>query len=97
MSEFKGTKGKWRFDDLELVIKSCDDSNPKFQTIIAHVNSKFNYSPGKQTQFYNALLIAASPELLEGIRVLVERMEENGLGNFPSVVKYRQLYKQLTL
>lgn len=34
-------------------------------------------------------------ELLEGIRILVERMEENGLGNFPSVVKYRQLYKTL--
>lgn len=93
MEEFKGTKGPWRFDDLDLKVKACDDANPKYQTVIAETNSKMDYSPGKRLQFYNSLLIASAPDLLEACMEFVRKVER---GEAKSTKSYNQMKKAIS-
>lgn len=60
--EFKGTKGKWVFDDINMVIKG--EGIIEGMTVIANVSPRMNYTRGMTTQCANAQLIAAAPELL---------------------------------
>jgi hypothetical protein len=61
--EFKGTKGKWVFDEISMKIKGIGDIEGL--TVIANVSPKMDYSRGKTTQYYNALLMSKAPEMLE--------------------------------
>ena len=49
----------------------------------------------EQIRKYNVLLEKA-PEMLDMLKKLVDRMEENNLGNFPSVIKAKDLIKKAT-
>jgi hypothetical protein len=67
--EFKGTKGRWIFNQEEMKIKGSGDVEGL--TIIANVSPKMDFSRGKTTQSYNALLISKAPEMLEMLQSLV--------------------------
>jgi len=68
MSEFKGTKGKWIFDELNFKVKGSGDVEG--MTVIANVSPKMDYSRGSGTQYANATLIATAPDLLEALQCL---------------------------
>ena len=70
MKEFKGTPKPWRFDDLEFKIKGTGDIDNL--TVIANVSPKMDFSRGKTTQFYNAMVMVAAPELLEALKIMVK-------------------------
>ena len=89
MNEFKGTKGKWEFSEYN----NGSSSLKSYDFIFGEIYNNDAMNNGEFEA--NARLISKAPELLEGIRILIERLEENGLGNFPSVIKYRQLYKEI--
>ena len=94
MSNFKGTKGKWavynnsqtRKGNLGIVYSW--DENGKNPIEVASV-----YTNKAKA---NAKLIAHAPEMLEMLELLIDRMEENNLGNFPSVLKAKELIKKTT-
>lgn len=65
MKEFKGTKGEWIFDDIDMKIKGSGDIEGR--TVIANVSPKMDYSRGMTTQCANAHLIAAAPDLLDAL------------------------------
>mgnify|MGYP000934282920 CR=1 FL=1 len=75
MKEFKGTKGKWEFDDINMKIKGSGDIEGR--TVIANVSPEMDYSRGMTTQCANAQLIAAAPELLNTLMELHDLLEEN--------------------
>jgi hypothetical protein len=91
--EFKGTKGKWIFNQEEMKIKGSGDVEGL--TIIANVSPKMDFSRGKTTQSYNALLISKAPEMLEMLKQCVETLEFGGQIGF-TYMEAKQLIKEAT-
>lgn len=97
MSNFKGTKGKWEINKktgvfnigglYQLSISGNDRKNRQVCNVFG-VDEK----EGKS----NAQLIAHAPEMLEMLELLIDRMEENDLGNFPSVLRVKKLINKAT-
>ena len=87
--EFKGTKGKW-----ERITSDWDLSQSVFlentEQEICEVKSK----PHKN--LYDALLISKAPEMLEMIKLLIDRLEENDLKELSAVKRAKQLIKEAT-
>jgi hypothetical protein len=91
MSEFKGTKGKWT------------SFKPQDGNGFVYVNNEYLttgtiatcYGDGEEPQA-NALLISKAPEMLEMLKKLVERLEENDLGRLNAVSQAKQLIKEAT-
>jgi len=75
--EFKGTKGDWVFDEINMKIKGSGDFEG--MTVIANVSPKMDYSRGMNTQIANAKLIASAPELLESLKQALSLLEEANL------------------
>jgi hypothetical protein len=73
MSNFKGTKGKWIFNEQDFKIRGTGDIEG--MTVIANVSPKMNYSRGSGTQYANAKLIEAAPEML----LLLQKLSENNM------------------
>ena len=88
MEQFKGTKGKWEvsFKDRFAIGIRCNER------ALLMVKVEENRAEAEA----NALLISKAPELLEHLIRLVDRMEENDLGNFHSVKRAKQLIKEAT-
>lgn len=75
MTQFKGTQGKWAWDELSMKIKGTGDFEG--MTVIANVSPKMDYSRDMATQSANALLISKAPEMLEMLNYLNNK---GGLG-----------------
>ena len=104
MHEFKGTKGKWfvssnSIKDYELdgdtrrhgkIDISTNDWGSFIQCFRHEMNENDNQSKA------NALLISKAPEMLDMILLLVDRLEENGLGTFSAVERAKKLIKEAT-
>lgn len=73
--EFKGTQGKWTWDDLAMKIKGTGDIEG--MTVIANVSPKMDYARGMGTQSANAKLIAHAPELLEMLKYFTDFPKED--------------------
>ena len=87
MSEFKGTKGKWnKMDALRLGVPF----------IIYNQKQESIFQCYGEDAEYNALLISKAPEMLEMLKKLVERLEENDLGRLNAVSQAKQLIKEAT-
>ena len=100
MSEFKGTKGKWEVDPTQAI--SFLDMKPLYYYV--SINGQFFISTHKNItlgiddnqQKANALLISKAPEMLEMLKKLVERLEENDLGRLNAVFQAKQLINEAT-
>lgn len=91
MSEFKGTKGEWVCEEV------FTKNGSYFKVTVENGESICNITTRSQErQLANAKLIAAAPELLKRLITLVERMEENDLGNFHSVKMAKEEIKKAT-
>jgi hypothetical protein len=86
MSQFKGTQGKW------YVSKAYKTINDEKGFGIAQENGIRNSNEWDA----NALLISKAPEMLEMLKKLVERLEENDLGRLNAVSQAKQLINEAT-
>lgn len=92
--EFKGTEGKWTIKETKnghQQLSSLDWGNFCKVCNVTNVNNKYI-----QIARANALLISKAPELLQMIELLIDRLEENDLGNLNAVERAKQLIKQAT-
>jgi hypothetical protein len=98
--EFRGTKGEWVTETFtsengrETTFVCNTDYNSERTDI--HIRFSAIEETEKETNRANALLISKSPEMLEMLKLLISRMEENDLGNSYSVKKAKQLIKEAT-
>jgi len=94
MSEFKGTKGKWEvidnYDNDRKIYVGTD--NGEGDEVYSVETSEMTY----MEDFANAKLIAHAPELLEMVKLLVDRLEENGLGKLDAISRAKELIKSAT-
>ena len=82
--EFKGTKSKWYINRYGNVVTE---------------NEEVAYMPSltkKEHKEANALLISKAPEMLEMIKLLIDRLEENDLKELSAVKRAKQLIKEAT-
>jgi len=97
MNEFKGTKGPW-FISNETDI--CNANSDKLGGgIIAQVYDGRDTHVSEMDENIakaNALLISKAPELLRTVMRLVERLEENNLGELWAVKMAKELIKEST-
>lgn len=73
--EFKGTKGEWNFDDINMKIKGSGDIEG--MTVIANVSPNMDYSRGMTTQKANAKLISCAPEMFEMLGDILKKLPTN--------------------
>jgi len=100
--EFKGTKGKWVFNETQMKIKGSGDIEG--HTVIANVSPKMDFSRGMTTQKANALLISKAPEMLEMLKDIIKQANEvvyvNSMGAsetyFQLINQAEQLIKEAT-
>lgn len=89
MNKFKGSKGKW--------IKKQDEVWSGEKKICKVIDREFyKYYNTEEEANYNAQLISCAPELLSMVQLLVERLEENDLGNFNAVSRAYKLIEKAT-
>ena len=82
--EFKGTKSKWYINRFGNVFTKNEED--------AYMTSLMN----KEYKEVNALLISKAPEMLEIIKLLIDRLEENDLKELSAVKRAKQLIKEAT-
>ena len=87
MSEFKGTKGKWAFDDTDIFSINREESGPV--EFIA-INGRA-YSSNSNWEA-NALLISKAPEMLE----MLERFVHQNMLSIQGEEEAIQLIKSAT-
>ena len=82
--KFKGTKGKRYINRFGNVVTENGED--------AYMTSLMN----KEYKEVNALLISKAPEMLEIIKLLIDRLEENDLKELSAVKRAKQLIKEAT-
>ena len=82
---FKGTKGKWITTESKLSVE-CNN-----EQICAMFSSR-----NIEEILANSLLISKAPEMLEMIKLLIDRLEENDLKELSAVKRAKQLIKEAT-
>jgi hypothetical protein len=107
MNNFKGTKGKWvvynyqgKGGVIDILPKNEDINTSQqiaqvFNRVEVGISSNGLSKNSTQVEA-DALLISKAPELLKMLELLVDRMEENDLGNFSAVKRAKQLIKEAT-
>lgn len=79
MDNFKGTQGEWIFDVSDFKVRGTGDVEGR--TVIANLSTKQDFTRGKNTQWANGTLIAAAPDLLEALQLMLQRFEKVDKGN----------------
>ena len=72
MSEFKGTKGKWKIKDIKSTLETEINSSEYRIAEVKHYKGKNFNDPIEKEAKANALLISKAPEMLEMIQSLIE-------------------------
>ena len=92
--EFKGTKGKWNYENGTYLENTMFFSFNNGEVIkVSNIN--YNDEATEETEA-NALLISKAPEMLEMIKLLIDRLEENDLKELSAVKRAKQLIKEAT-
>lgn len=102
MSDFKGTNGPWNIKH--------SISKPAWNVVGKELGGRYKIArlpylvtndpeidiKENQEQYTNAKLIASAPELLEMVILLVDRLTENGMGQFSAVKRAKELIEKVT-
>lgn len=91
MSEFKGTKGKWKIKDIKSTLETEINSSEYRIAKVKHYKGKNFNDPIEKEAKANALLISKAPELLEALIIAHKFIEENKLKNYMIELLNRQL------
>ena len=95
MSEFKGTKGKWKIKDIKSTLETEINSSEYRIAKVKHYKGKNFNDPIEKEAKANALLISKAPEMLE----MLNEISKSGIGYPNSKINYviiRQLIKEAT-
>ena len=90
--EFKGTKDNWKLRGNKTDITT----EKKGLIITCYKNYSLHSNINPKEAEANALLISKAPEMLKMLSLLVDRLQENDLGNLSATIKAKQLIKEAT-
>ena len=76
MSEFKGTKGKWKIKDIKSTLETEINSSEYRIAKVKHYKGKYFNDPIEKEAKANALLISKAPEMLEMLNRFMEITRE---------------------
>ena len=96
MSEFKGTKGKWKIEDIKSPCETTINSSEYRIAEVKHFEGKNFNDPIEKEAKANALLISKAPELLEMISELLKELEFHGYRHSTTIYNAQNLIKEAT-
>ena len=76
MSEFKGTKGKWKIENIKSPFETAINSSEYRIAAVKHYEGKNFNDPIEKEAKANALLISKAPEMLEMLNRFMEITRE---------------------
>ena len=77
MSEFKGTKGKWKIKDIKSPFETTINSSEYRIAEVKHFGGKNFNDPIEKEAKANALLISKAPEMLEMLKYFTAFPDED--------------------
>lgn len=92
MSEFKGTKGKWKIEDTKSPFETTINSSEYRIAEVKHFEGKNFNDPIEKEAKANALLISKSPLLLKAIKDSINELREVGLNDMANY--HEKLYNE---
>ena len=92
MSEFKGTKGKWKIEDIKSPFETTINSSEYRIAEVKHFEGKNFNDPIEKEAKANALLISKSPLLLKAIKDSINELREVGLNDMANY--HEKLYNE---
>ena len=95
MSEFKGTKGKWKIEDIKSPYETTINSSEYRIAEVKHFDGKHFNDPIEKEAKFNALLISKAPEMLEMLIGLREIFDKYRVDNEQQFSKYKQPLEKL--
>ena len=90
--EFKGTKGKWKINDIKSPFETTINSSEYRIAEVKHFNGKGFNDPIEKEAKANALLISKSPLLLKAIKDSINELREVGLNDMANY--HEKLYNE---
>ena len=97
MSEFKGTKGKWKIKDIKSALETTINSNEYRIAEVKHYKGKNFNDPIEKEAKANALLISKAPEMLELLINFTKAIPDNGRWDYQSCMsEAHKLIKEAT-
>ena len=91
-TEFKGTKGEWKFKEGQNMCSIYVKEHSLFIDCWGNGIAETT----DQEMIANAKLISCAPEMIEMISLLIERLEENDLAELHAVKRAKELIKKAT-
>lgn len=96
MSEFKGTKGKWKIKDIKSTLETEINSSEYRIAKVKHYKGKNFNDPIEKEAKANALLISKAPEMLEMVSELLKELEFHGYRHSTTIYNAQNLIKEAT-
>lgn len=97
MSEFKGTKGKWKIKDIKSPFETEINSSEYRIAEVKHFKGKGFNDPIEKEAKANALLISKSPEMLEMLQEFVLDFDNGLIDDFQITRdRFEKLIKEAT-
>ena len=90
--EFKGTKGKWKIEDIKSPFETTINSSEYRIAEVKHFEGKNFNDPIEKEAKANALLISKSPLLLKAIKDSINELREVGLNDMANY--HEKLYNE---
>ena len=97
MSEFKGTKGKWKIENIKSPFETAINSSEYRIAAVKHYEGKNFNDPIEKEAKANALLISKAPEMLEMLQEFVLDFDNGLIDDFQITRdRFEKLIKEAT-